>query len=320
MKLFIIGCGALNWDIFFKVDKYEDLDLPLLKVEAGREYILEREAFLKLYRLLKERAELVFEGGGGSSANSIYCLAKLGIETAFLGAVGEDEFGEKVLWELRKGQVNTEFIKRGGTTSLALILLDGKQDRAIIVSPGTSEEHLSLERKHLQPSALYHLSSFASEAGKSFQKNLLQALHHKISFDPGEIYTSLGKTFLESFLKKTKYLFITERELLLSGYSSEELLRKGISFLFLKMGKRGAQVVTKEKIFRSSVIPASRIVDNTGAGDYFNAGVLAGLSLKLSIEKAFVLGLTMASLSLRGYGRQGLPSKEEFKKILSKVK
>lgn len=320
MRSLVIGCGALNWDIFFEVETIENLRFGEIKLEAGREYLLERRKFLEVYAELKKKAKLVFEGGGGSSANTIYCLAKLGFNTFFLGAVGKDEFGEKVLYELKEVGVETKGIKKGGTTSLALILLDKNKDRTILVSPGTAENFLTFEKDPFYPLGLYHFSSLASSSGQTYQMTLLQNLPQKISFDPGEIYTSKGKEFLKPFLEKTKYLFLTAKELFQSGYSKETLWERGIWALFLKKGKEGAEVYTKKTNIKSSVFPTKQIVDNTGAGDYFNAGVLAGLLLGLSLDKTLSLGLYMASKSLRDYGRRGLPSKAEFKKFLSRLK
>lgn len=320
MRVLVIGCGALNWDIFFEVEKIEDLKFGEIRAYAGREYVIERGKFFEIYRELKKKAKLVFEGGGGSSANTIYSLAKLGFKTLFLGAVGSDEYGEKVIDELKKVGVDTQYIKKGGTTSLALILLDKHKDRTIFVSPGTAEKFLTFVKEPLYSSALYHFSSFASSSGQNYQRRLLQHLPSKISFDPGEIYTSLGRDFLEPFLEKTKYLFLTSREFSQSGFLKEALWSKGVEALFLKRGKDGAEVYTKNLVIKSSVFIPEKIVDNTGAGDYFNGGVLAGLLLGLPLDKALSLGLYMASISLRDYGRRGLLSKVEFKKFLSRLK
>lgn len=316
----IIGCGALNWDIFFQVEDLSSLSFEGLTLEPGREYVLEREAFLALLHKLKQKALLVFEGGGGSAANTIYALASLGFKTAFLGAVGADTFGNKVLEELLSRGISVERIRREGETSLALIILDQNRDRTIIVSPGSAERALALEDGDLFPQALYHLTSLASPEGAPFQKALLTKLPQRISFDPGEIYTGKGKDFLLHFLQKTKYLFITEGELAKSSFSQEELLNLWIDTLFLKRGKKGAKAIKRGLIVQSSVYQAPKIVDNTGAGDYFNAGVLAGLLLNLPLERALDLGLYSASLSLRDYGRKGIMNQKEFKNSLSRLK
>jgi len=319
-KTFIIGSGALNWDLFFAVKEIEGFSFEGIYFQPGGEWVLERKVFLSLLEKLKKEGNFLFEGGGGSAANTIYALAKAGFKTSFISCCGEDSFGEKVIRELKEAGVDTSHIKRYGETSLALILLDKKKDRAIVVSPGSAEKALeSFELKDL-PEGLYHLTSFASPEGEAFHKQLLQKLKTKISFDPGVIYSSKGKTFLSPFIEKTCFLFITEDELKRSGFTKEELFERGIKYLFVKKGKKGAELFGRGLIAKSSVYPAKQIIDNTGAGDYFNAGVLAGLTLGLSPDKALELGLFSASVSLRDFGRRGVLSQAEFKNFLSRLK
>lgn len=317
----ILGCGALNWDIFFQVEDLERFSFEGLRFSPGEEYVLGRKNFLELYEKLKREAGFLAECGGGSSANTIFALASWGFRCAFIGAVGGDSFGERILQEWKALSVDTSCVSRGGETSLALILLDKKRDRSIVVSPGSAETHLSLE--NLKASCLrgdlLHLSSFASKEGVAFQRDLILNFLGGVSLDPGEIYARRGKDFLEPFLRGVKFLFLTERELKLAGISKEEFLKEGKRIIFIKMGKEGALALMRRLTIRSSVYPAKLMVDNTGAGDYFNAGVIAGLLQKLSVESSLELGLYSASLSLRDYGRKGVLTREEFKKFLSRL-
>jgi ribokinase len=317
-----LGCGALNWDIFFGLEDLSAFSFEGFKFFPGEEYVFERKAFLELLEKLKKEATFLHEGGGGSSANTLYALAKWGYPCIFIGAVGEDEFGKKILEEFKEVGLNRDNIFKSNETSLALILLDKKRDRSIVVSPGSAEASLSLEKIKLpsMKEAWLHLSSFASKEGEAFQKGLISTFKGVISLDPGEIYAEKGKEFLKPFLEKTKYLFMTERELELANLSCEELLKEKVHTIFIKMGKRGAMALSKNMALRYSVYPAKKIIDNTGAGDYFNAGVLAGLYLNFTLEKALELGLYSASLSLRDYGRRGVLNQEEFKKFLSRLK
>lgn len=318
----IFGCGALNWDIFFEVEDLEKFSFEGFRFFPGEEYVLERKAFFELYEKLKKEATFLAESGGGSSANTIFALSNWGFRCAFIGAVGNDPFGEKILNNWKALSVETSFILKEGETSLALILLDKKRDRSIIVSPGSAENYLSYENLRISSlrGSLLHLSSYASKEGEIFQKNLLNNFEGIVSFDPGEIYAKKGKAFLKPFLEKTKYLFITDRELQLARLSPVDLLEIGVNTVFIKLGKRGAMALKRNFTTRSSVYPAEKIVDNTGAGDYFNAGVLAGLLLGLPVDKALDLGLYSASMSLRNFGRKGLLSYDEFKIFLSRLK
>lgn len=316
----VIGSGALNWDIFYFVEDLDKFSFNGVHFEPGREYVFERPLFNELLRALNRVATLLFQCGGGSSANTIYALSKWGFPTAFVGAVGTDRFGDEILRELSSLRVDITHIKRAGDTSLALIILDKSRDRTIIVSPGTSEMALSELHVKTLPPGLYHISSLASAEGRKFHQTLVEHLEFPLSLDPGEIYSSLGRDFLIPFLKKATCLFITEGELKKLDLETQGILTLGVKHLFVKMGRRGAMTVGRGRFIRSSVYPVREIVDNTGAGDYFNAGVLAGMLLRLTLESSLELGLFSAGISLRAYGRSGVPSMEEFKKFLKRLK
>ncbi len=316
-----VGCGALNWDIFFEVEDLSQLKFENLVILPGRETVLKRDQFLKFLKFLEKKGEFLFECGGGSSANTIYALSSWGFNCCFIGSVGEDSFGKGILEEFEKVGIDTSFIVKNGETSLAAVILDKKKDRFIAVSPGSSESALSdleIGLNHLK--AFFHFSSFASKSGQEFQKKVLLELNSKISLDPGEVYANLGKDFLLPWLKKTKILFITEYELKKTGLSLEELLDLGISKIFLKRGKEGGIFYSKKMRIELPVLKIEKIVDNTGAGDYFNAGVIAGLRLGFSEEKALKLGIYSASFSLRDFGRKGCLTKEEFQKYVNLLK
>ena len=321
MKFDFTGCGSLNWDIFFEVEDLSKLKFENLKILPGREIVLERSQFLKFLKFLEKKGKFLFECGGGSGANTIYALSLWGFNNTFLGATGKDEFGKKIIEEFEKVNLNIDFIIKKGETSLAIILLDKRKDRFIAVSSGNSEDFLQEVKINLfRFESTFHFSSFASKSGQEFQRKILSHLNFKISFDPGEVYANLGKEFLFFWFKNTEILFITKYELEKIGLSLKELLNLGIDKIFLKKGKEGAELHSKEKSLEMSVYEVEKIVDNTGAGDYFNAGVLAGIKYGFSEENILKLGVYSAGISLRDFGRKGCLTKKEFQKYVDLLK
>jgi len=321
----VYGCGALNWDAFFEIESLEELRILSPDIAPGRELVLKREDFETLERYLSKKGFFLFECGGGSAANTIYALATWGFQAGFLGALGEDEPGEKILKEFSDKGVDVRFIFKSGTTSRAVIVLDKKRDRFIAVCPGNSENYLNtldfeVFKELGEDRVLLHLASFASTAGEEFQKRLLNTFFSSVSFDPGEVYCRKGKGFLESWLKCVKLLFITEEELDFLGMNERELVSTGLECIFLKLGKRGAKAFFEGSEIFISAVEVESPVDNTGAGDYFDAGVIAGLKLGFSIEDALRLGVFCAAKSLANYGRAGCISEKEFKNYLNLLK
>ncbi len=306
------GTGALNLDLFYEVSSLTELRFKGLEFRPGGEVAGDRETLYALRDYLESRGRFLGASGGGSSANTIWALARFGFETAFIGAAGQDEEGERVLAELAEAGVDLSRVLISGTTGLALIVLDEKRDRFIFVSPGTAEKALADLEPALGEEEWLHLSSLVSEEGFAFHQRLVRRASGPVSLDPGEIYAARGPKALGPLLEKTSYLFVTEAEFKTLGLSVEELFARGIEALFLKRGARGARVLLPGASFEFPAERAFRIVDNTGAGDFFDAGVLAGLALGLRPEEAVRLGLKVAAASLRDYGRRGCPAREEF--------
>src|SRR4030042_1069357 len=109
----IVGFGAMNIDRLYRVDEL---------VVDGEQLVADFASF-----------------PGGSAANTIYGLAKLGVKTGFVGAVGNDESGKDLLNDFKAAAVDTSQIKFKKTATGSTICLSDKLGRrAIYVSPGAN--------------------------------------------------------------------------------------------------------------------------------------------------------------------------------------
>ncbi len=302
----VVGSGALNLDLFYEVEDLKAIDPRL---EPGRELWGSREELWTLRERLEKRGRFLTSSGGGSAANTIYALSSWGFKTAFIGVVGEDEEGAQVMAEL-KG-VDLSRVKRKGHTACSLIILDAQRDRAIFVSPGSHEKQISaLVPAQTSREEWLHLSSLISEEGFAFHLQLKKQHQGPFSLDPGEIYAQKGLKKLYPLLSRADLLFITRQELEMLG-GDLPFLRQKVKRICLKRGAQGA-IIYDDQPFEISPVSATSIVDNTGAGDVFDAGVIAGLLSGLTLKAAGELAASLAALSLRDYGRRGYPSREEF--------
>ncbi len=307
------GSGALNIDYFYEVEDLRRFSVGKRPLIPGGEVWCSRKELERLRKDLEQEAKFLGRCGGGSAANTIYALKNWGFPCGFIGLVGNDQEGDLALAELEG--IDLSHIWRKGQTSCSLILLDHKKDRTIVVSPHTDEKSLVYQPIPMVKGWL-HLSSFVSKEGLSFHCALVQRHQGPISFDPGEIYASWGLRSLNPILARTFYLFITKQELSILKTSPEKLSQQGINSIFIKKGAEGAQLWQKGQTKSIPSFRVSEIRDNTGAGDVFDAGVLAALAAGLTVEKAAHVGVKLAALSLRDYGRKGIPSYQEFKQAL----
>jgi len=312
----VVGVGALNLDLFYEVE-----DLGELGLEAGREVCCGPHGFEELYRRAKEKGRLVARSPGGSAANTIYALGRLGFSTGFVGKVGVDPEGDLVLEGM--AGVDLSRVKREGRTGLCLVVLDSRRDRALVVEPNANDALLfeEIDLDYICRFRHLHMSSFVGEGPFKAQLRLVGELPEGVllSLDPGELYARRGIEEVEPLLERSWAVFITEKELFdLTGRRSmdegaRELLRLGPRFVVCKRGAEGAVLFGREETVALSAREEVRVVDNTGAGDVFDAGFLAGVLRGLSPEGCLELAHKLAAKSLQGFGRQCYPTEEDLR-------
>jgi len=196
---------------------------------------------------------------GGSAANTIYGLAKLGINTGFIGAVGSDEAGELLLQDFKSvgTDVSQIRVKEHAKTGSVLGLTDHHGKRALYVAPGANDllkrEDVSFE--YIRQAELIHLSSFVDDGQFELQKWVVSNLPQstRISFTPGAIYMRKGLSALDPILAKTDILFANESEIEeLTGThfraAARYFLNRGCQIVVVTLGKGTMQKMNKGQL------------------------------------------------------------------------
>jgi sugar/nucleoside kinase (ribokinase family) len=317
----IIGFGSLNVDLIFEVEELKSLSLKGLHPDPGKEGFGSDEEFESFLEQLKQYGTLKSKSGGGSAANTIVALARMGFPTRLIGKVGEDEEGDFLLKNLRP--VPIDWIRRGQRNGVCLVVLDPHQDRFLFVR-GNANSTLTADEINfdaLKDISWVHLTSFIGASPFGAQKVLLDRLHSsvKVSMDPGEIYAKKGLNEIHPLIERCYVLFLTEREVGLLTHQGlragiKLLMKAGPSVLVCKKGSQGSHIFTEKGDFE---MPAVRVemVDNTGAGDVYNAGFLAGLFLERSLEESAHFASVIAAKSVTGYGREQYPTKKDLEEF-----
>jgi ribokinase len=321
----IVGFGALNLDLIFEMKDFRSISMRGGPLVPGREIFGSEEDFQSLLEQLNRFGTLKSKSGGGSAANTIIALAQMGFSTKFIGKVGEDKEGDFILGNM--GPVHSGSIRRGNKSGICLVVLDRHQDRFLFVR-GNANSTLSVDEINfdvLKGISWVHLTSFIGKPPFEAQKFLLSHLSKsiKVSLDPGEIYAKRGLEIIHPLIRRCHILFLTEKEIgLLTDQDLDagirRLMEMGPSILVCKKGSRGSHVFTREGNFE---VPAAQVevIDNTGAGDVYNAGFLAGLFLRRSLEGSARFATKIAAKSVTGYGRERYPRKEDLENFFGKI-
>jgi ribokinase len=298
-----VGFGALNLDRIYYVDRIVKPD---------------EEGFISS----------IENHPGGSAANTIVGLSRLGIEAGYVGKVADDEAGRLLLDDLSSEGVNTRGVTvSNGRSGACLIMVDGQGERGILVDPGvndtitTTDVDMSVGLELMNNAELVHFTSFVcrgSDTSFETQKYVASHTTADLSFDPGTLYAERGMEALMDFISRARVVLPNDHELkLMTGCrdvrdGADMLMEAGAQWLAVKMGSRGCYVTDGTSGIE---IPSKKVsvVDTTGAGDAFNAGFICGMLQGEDIETCGRMGNVTASISIGHRGaRGGLPSRDEF--------
>ena len=290
----VVGFGALNIDKLFKVNKLASA---------------EEESFIGSY----------VETCGGSAANTIVGLSRLGCKVGFVGKIGSDRESKVILQDFCIEGVDTKGIVQAvqGKTGSVLGFVDNKGQRALYVDPGVNDTitYDEIDHEYACKTKYLHLSSFVGEISFETQKKLLPIVSKstKITLDPGMLNANKGYTALEPLLNKTNVLMPNAIELkLLTGKANYRigakfLIQKGIEIVAVKLGSAGSYVTNGAESYLVKSFDAE-VVDTTGAGDAFCAGFITGLLNEESLFDCARIGNFVASRKITKFGaRAGLP-------------
>lgn len=308
----VIGFGALNVDKLHTVGSI-----------AGKD----EESFIKSQT----------DTPGGSAANTIIGLSRLGKKTSIIGKIGEDSDGDLIELNLAMNEVYTNNLiySENGNTGKVMGFVDDEGDRALYVDPGVNDEIKmgEINLMNINTCKIMHYTSFVGDSFKT-QIELLEKLNDdiKLSFDPGMLYVEKGLNELAPILERTDILLINETELRLlyedyykaidnvEEVSLKEIavhvLDDGIETVVVKQGSKGVYAINNdgEECFVEAF--KSDVVDTTGAGDSFNSGFLFGMLNDFSLEKACIIGNWVASKSIQDYGMNAFPSLNQLEEFM----
>jgi sugar/nucleoside kinase (ribokinase family) len=294
----------------------QDTDIDLLVLgDCNPDLILRggavEPAFGQAERLI-DSADLTI---GGSGAITACAAARLGLRTAIAGVLGDDEFGRFMVDALRERGVETTglVVDTRARTGLSVIL-SRDQDRAILTFPGAIA---ALEIGAIDPALLararhVHVSSFflqtALTPGLGPVLGEVRRRGGTTSIDPNWDPSERWDGGLLELLEEVDVLLPNAVEAVriadgVDPFEAAQRLAALGPLVAVKLGADGALAARAGADLvnvRAPVVAAA--LDAVGAGDSFDAGVLAALLDGQPVERALALGCVCGALSTRAVG------------------
>lgn len=227
---------------------------------------------------------------GGAPCNFLAALAALGVKTAFIGKVGEDDFGTMLRRTLESIGVDTRGLKADPEvfTTLAFVRFDEHRDRSFSFARKPGADMLlrpdELDLTVIDECRMLHFGtlSLSDEPSRSATRAAVEYARHAgklVSFDPNlrEPLWSSREAAAEQMLwglKNTDVVKISGEEAeFLFGGTAEECAERilgeyGVKLVMITLGERGCYVKNRRAQCRAAA-PRMTAVDTTGAGDIF---------------------------------------------------
>lgn len=227
------------------------------------------------------------ERTGGTSANVALGLCTSGVETNFVGYLGNDENGKKLRKVLDESQIRNSIITEiDGPTSHALILIDNNAERTIISMTTPYLRELRMSDVPFSAPDIVAVILWREE----FLDDLQQA-------QKSGCLTVVGAAALVDSNVLHANLVIGSVSDIPSGISPEDHLNR-FDEIVLTDGLNGAHYYSKKQKLHQAAFSV-QAVDVTGAGDAFISGYLAGLANQLDPSSCLLLASQWAASSVQ---------------------
>lgn len=309
----ILAIGDVATDVFIKIRNAET------KCDLGGEHC---KLCLNYGGKMPYESSSVCHGVGNSS-NVAVAVCRLGLTSALMTNIGDDQNGTDCFNILKQENVDTDFVKiqKDKQTSYHYVLWYEKEHTIL-----TKHEQYTYEwtKEDFSSPKWVYLSSLG-ENSLDFHMEILSYLQKhpdvKLAFQPGTFQLNLGKEKLKDVYSRTD-LFLSNRT------EAEKILgveEKDISKLLIGIHNLGPKIVVitdgvngsysydGNDILYMKAIPSDAFLESTGAGDAFGGAFLSALSLGKDISNALVWG-SINSSSVVGYvgPHKGLLLKENI--------
>ena len=236
---------------------------------------------------------------GGSPANVAVGLARLDAKVAFVGKIGKDAFGDHIINTFQQNNIDTSGLVQDemvDTTLVFVNLNDKSVPEFFFFRHGTADTALKAEelpQPVLTDTLVLHFSSvsLSVEPARSASLTAVDIARRSgafVSFDPNirlSLWSDAERCRQEIMavipqvdvlkMNEAEWTFLTGKSVeLLSQESATEFFAMGVRVLAVTCGEKGSVLVSPDGLVRCAALPVD-VVDTTGAGDAFMAGMLS---------------------------------------------
>lgn len=299
VKYDVVALGNAIMDVIAQVD---DDFLVKHDIPKARTNLITPERCDYLYNALPPSR---IETSGGSAGNTIAGLRSLGARAAFMGKVGADKLGEGYVADMQR--IGADFfgtpLVGGASTARSMIAVTPDGERSMNTYLGASTEFAAddVDADAVKAGAWLYLEGYlfdkpAAKTAFVHASEVAKAAGRKVAITMSDVFCvdRHRDSFVHLIRSHCDLVFANEAELL-AIYETDDFdaavaqIRKDSQIAAITRSSKGSVIVSGDETWTAPVAPA-HVVDATGAGDQYAAGVLYGITHGLSLQESAVLG------------------------------
>lgn len=311
----IIGMGNALVDVLVRID--DDSLLEKLHLPKGSMQLIQEDTLSEIRKYTSGMK--IHRSTGGSAGNTVCALAALGANPGFIGKVGRDETGAFFGDTLRQRGVNALLATCDLPSGIAstFISTDGERTFGTYLGAAATLKAEDLSRKMFAGYNYLYIEGYLLQdhdlmlrAVQLAKEEGLQVCLDMASYNVVEAERDF---FDQLIVKYVDIVFANESEALAyTGKAPHEALEEiasKCSIAVVKTGKEGSLVKKGTEVIQLLSCPVDNVLDTTGAGDFYAAGFMYGLTCGYSLEKCVQISTILATAVIQEVGTT-LPAKK----------
>ncbi|MBL4854193.1 MAG: adenosine kinase [Robiginitomaculum sp.] len=315
VKYDVLGIGNAIMDVIAPVS---DDVLVREEITKASMTLIDQERALHLHGAFKTHGDKLVEDAGGSGANTIAGIAALGVKAAYMGKVANDDLGKRFRESLNAGGATACPLPyaTGAATARCLIAVtpDGERSMSTFLGANVEFGPGDIDADIIRASAVTYLEGYlfdTNDQKAAFVKaaEIAKAAGRQVSLTLSDAFCvdRHRASFKQLVDNHVDILFANEAEIL-SLFETDDLtdalsrVTSTDTTALITRSEKGSLVKHGGDVYEIAPIPVDNIVDTTGAGDQYAAGVLAGRALGMSWQDAGQLGSLCAAEVITHYG------------------
>lgn len=251
--------------------------------------------------------------GGGKIANAVAAVARLGAETAFIGAVGNDRYGKLCVEDLKMLGVDVSHLEmRKGRTAFCVSIVDSEKrgkhyiESASTVQPWNAADIPYEIFKKGDYLMLYQMDTVAEKMAEYVHENGGTVVVDGDEFDER---TQRNLRNIDVFILSEYYY----NHLYSDGEYKKNLgllSKEGPPVVVVTLGAKGCAGMDHGRFFESASYPVE-VLDTTGAGDVFHGAFTCGIAEGMNAESAALFAGAVSAIKCTVLGgRTGIPTRK----------